>query len=164
VPGKSEFCQAVQLGDALVSRENGILDMDEFASRVLATTGQYGSRAAGAVFNWVRPRTDSPRETLLRLVVLDAGFPEPQVNLEVATEGGTCWLDLAWLEEMIDLEFHGGHHFRGRGPKDDLYRRRRLEALGWTVIEVTSADLRSPLSCLTVLASAFDAAGRRRTL
>jgi hypothetical protein len=155
--GSLGFCRAVQLGDALVRRKDPILTFECFADQLEQMRGRYGSRLPLDVFRWVRPRTDSPPETLLRLTVLAVGYPEPLVNPEIQLDGRSNWLDLAWAERKIDLEFHGNLHFEGSQPLGDLYRRRALEALGWTVIEATTSDLRSPKSLLARLAEAFAA-------
>jgi hypothetical protein len=135
--------------------------MEEFAAQVAAVRGQPGSRTAAELLAWVRPRTDSPKESSLRLIVLDAGYPEPEVNFEVVAHDWPHSLDLAWVEPMIDLEFQGGHHFSGEHRRGDLYRRRALEALGWTVVEVTGSDLRAPAAFLAQLSAAFESARRR---
>ena len=59
----------------------------------------------------VSTRTRSRAETWLRLTVIDAGLPQPEVNYDVA-EGGR-WLgqvDLAYPELRIAIEYEGEHH------------------------------------------------------
>jgi hypothetical protein len=162
VPGRREFCWCVQLADALTPRDGGLLTFDEFSSHLESTRGQHGSKTPLRVFRWVRPGTDSPKETVLRLIVLDAGFPEPAVNPVVQVANGTRRLDLGWLKEMIDLEFHGEQHFKdSQTARADLLRRGDLQAAGWLVVETTNADLLDPRRLLARLAAAFDEARRR---
>jgi hypothetical protein len=162
LPGKREFLQTLQLGDALVARDSkGLMAFDELAAFIDSACGWRGVRAARQVLPWVRPRTDSPRETWLRQLVLDLGFAEPDVNPDVWAEGRHLTLDLAWVSLRIDLEYHGEGHFGDpRRAKGDLYRRRVLETAGWIVVEVTSADLRNPAALAARLGAAFSRARR----
>jgi hypothetical protein len=157
VPGKREFLRALQLGDALVARDaRQILALHELAAFIQDTSGVRGFKAARMILPWVRAQTDSPRETWLRQVVIDLGFPEPAVNPEIRVEGRRFRPDLAWEIHRIDLEFHGEAHFSNpEQARSDVYRRRALQTAGWTVVEVTSADLRHPAALAARLAAAF---------
>jgi hypothetical protein len=159
VPGKREFLLAVQLADALVARRGrGVLDLAEFKQFIVEYGRGRWFAAARQVVDSVRAGTDSPKETWLRLVVVDLGFPEPQVNPEVWIRGRHLWLDLAWLAYLIDLEFQGLRHFSDpERAKSDVYRRRDLETHNWIVVEVTSSDLYRPAGLAARLSAAFAA-------
>jgi hypothetical protein len=160
--GDKELRWCVQLGDALVARKGGVMSIAEFASRLEDIRGSRSSRLPLAVFPLVRANTDSPMETSVRLTVGNAGFPEPAVNPLVVIKGRNRWPDLGWLEEKIDLEFHGDQHFADPDQaRKDLLRRRDFEASGWQVIETTAADLRRPNDFLARLARAFATAATR---
>ncbi|MDR2454302.1 MAG: hypothetical protein LBD51_07140 [Bifidobacteriaceae bacterium] len=164
-PDKRAFLQAIQLGDALVARSQGIIGLDEFAANLTSVPGGPGSQIAVKLFAWVRARTDSPRETFARLIVIDLGFPEPEVNPKVLVDGRSFYLDGGWIEEKIDLEYHGRGHFDDpRVAEGDVYRRRALLSANWVVIEVTNSDLYRPQAFAASLGAAFAAARRRAGL
>jgi hypothetical protein len=97
-PRKAAFLQAVQIGDQLVRRKNPLVEFDDFASYVASAARVRGVGIARSVFGWVRARTDSTMESWLRLIVWDAGFPDPVVNHPVTVVGKPRFLDLAWPE------------------------------------------------------------------
>ncbi|WP_162785738.1 endonuclease domain-containing protein [Microbacterium sorbitolivorans] len=91
-------------------------------------------------------RTDawSPRETKTRLILVDDGLPEPELNRDVFDEFGGflgC-VDLAYPEYKVAVEYQGQLH--GEQYARDLERIERLRAAGWTVIQVSSDTLRYP--------------------
>lgn len=84
----------------------------------------------------------SPKETWLRLVVIDAGYPPPTTQIPVVDKLGVIgWLDMGYEELRIALEYDGDQHRRDRRQYvKDQRRLRRLEAAGWVVIRVIAED------------------------
>lgn len=87
-------------------------------------------------------RARSRAETWLRLTVIDAGLPEPEVNYDVV-DGGR-WLgqvDLAYPELRIAIECEGQHHLTDPLQwAEDIARMDRLVEAGWRVIRVTTSQ------------------------
>jgi hypothetical protein len=155
---KAAFLESVQIGDQLLARSNPLVTYKEFAEYITALTDMHGARLARTVFDHVRARTDSTMESWLRLVVWDAGFPDPVVNHKVSVGERTRYLDLAWPELMIDLEFHGRQHFyEYEQARDDVTRRGQLQLAGWTTIEATESDLKKPGHLLQQIDALFTA-------
>jgi hypothetical protein len=162
-PRKAAFLEAVQIGDQLVMRKNPLVGFDDFAQYVGSATNMRGVRAARSVFGLVRARTDSTMESWLRLAVWDAGFPDPVVNHPVTVAGKSRFLDLAWPELGIDLEFHGRQHFyEYEQAYGDLARRNQLQLGGWVLVEATESDLMSPGGLLQRLGAVFAAQRAKR--
>jgi hypothetical protein len=86
---------------------------------------------------------DSPRESGLRLWLLDAGFPRPETQIPVLA-GSTCpvaFLDMGWRDFKVAVEYDGDHHRKSRRQYvKDIARLRMLESLGWIVIRVITED------------------------
>jgi hypothetical protein len=104
----------------------------------------------------VRERVDSPKETELRLLLVLAGFPEPETNVDVLDDAGG-WIaraDLTYRAFKIALEYVGKQH--ANDPKQwarDIRRRELLDAAGWRTIVITARDLaRFPRQTLTRVA------------
>lgn len=85
----------------------------------------------------------SPRETWLRLLYLDAGFPRPKTQVGVF-EGQ--WkvirrLDMGWEDFMVASEYDGDQH---RTDRAQYVRDQRLmpkvARLGWEVVRVIKED------------------------
>jgi hypothetical protein len=153
------FLDLVVLGDALMRRHKPMLGHDEFITCLDSMAGSAGIAVVRAVASHLRPGTDSNHETWTRLIVVDAGFPVPTVNLAIRNAEGRVlrYLDLAWEEYQVDLEFQGRQHFDDPyAARRDMDRRNFLHALGWTVLETSTEDLRSPDRLIARLAVAFE--------
>lgn len=94
----------------------------------------------------VLPNVWSPMETVLRLLLVQAGVPLPQANLRIGLPGGgSAHLDLAWEAAMVGLEYNGEIHYRDRRAYgDEMHRINRLQDLGWQLRLVVAEDLRDP--------------------
>ncbi len=96
----------------------------------------------------VRHGVDSPMESRLRLLIVLAGLPEPEVGRTVYdTDGG--WLarpDLSYPDLKIAIEYDGRNHLLDSNQwRRDIRRRENLEREGWLVRVITAADvLRAP--------------------
>ena len=131
----------VVVGDAMVRRGRTTpRELVEATDRAGGRWVRHARRAAGLV----RARVDSPKETELRLLLVFAGFPEPEINKDVLDEAGG-WIacpDLAYRALKIALEYDGRHHADDpRQWEKDIRRRELLDAAGWRVIVVTNRDL-----------------------
>ena len=85
----------------------------------------------------------SPRETWLRLVLIDAGFPRPQTQIPVARDDGRSYyfLDMGWREVMVAVEYDGEQHRLDRGVyRNDLTRSEYIADMGWRRIRVIAGD------------------------
>lgn len=134
----------VVLGDAVL--RHGWADLVELSARAARPRRRGAARMRAAVA-LLEPRTDSPMETRLRLLLIRAGLGRPAVNLDVIVDGD--WLarpDLSYPALRIAIEYDGDHHRTDRRQwLRDIGRRRVLEDAGWLVIVVTADDvLRRP--------------------
>ena len=87
----------------------------------------------------VRPRTDSPAETELRLDVMAHGLPEPQVNLDIFDAHGRRIAigDLAYPEYCVLVEYDGEQHRTDDAQyARDVDRLDDLARAGWRVVRV----------------------------
>jgi hypothetical protein len=155
-PRKAAFLESIQIGDRLMARHDPLIAHEEFAAYIGSLTNARGVRLARSMSGFVRARTDSTMETWLRLVVWDAGFPDPMVNYPVTAAGQSRFLDLAWPELRIDLEFHGRQHFyEWEQAYGDVQRRGQLQMEGWVTVEATEEQLISPGKLLHRLGAVF---------
>lgn len=92
----------------------------------------------------VRLGSRSAMETRSRLMVVRAGLPEPEMNLELYSPSGK-WLgmgDLGWKEQRVVGEYQGVQfHSRERDRRHDDLRRIRIEKGDWRYLEILSADV-----------------------
>lgn len=145
--GSLSIRELVVMGDGLVTRKRPAATMAQLRAAVDASTGVRGIRKLRVAIEYIRPRTDSGRETELRLVVLDAGIREPEINGEIRDADGTVIAhgDMLWRRERVILEYDGPQHFDDPWQiRIDLERIARLESLGWRVIRVDAALFARP--------------------
>jgi hypothetical protein len=84
----------------------------------------------------------SPRESRIRLWLIDAGMPIPETQIPVVD--GTrpvAFLDMGWEEFKVAVEYDGDHHRKDRRQYvKDIARIRMLEEMGWIIIRVIAED------------------------
>lgn len=85
---------------------------------------------------------ESPKESWLRLLVVDGGLPVPETQIPVWENGFPfAYLDMGWRHIQLALEYDGDQHRTDRRQYlTDLRRIPRLESLGWEVIRVVAED------------------------
>ncbi|SDQ06377.1 hypothetical protein SAMN02800687_0085 [Curtobacterium sp. UNCCL20] len=126
--------------------------------------GDRGITSARSALDRIRVGAESRRETIMRLVVTDAGFPEPQLTVNVHAADGRFIgrVDMAWPELRIALEYDGDHHRTDRSAFErDRARGNDFTVEGWIVIRTTAVDVRRTASFLEQLRRAFENALQR---
>jgi hypothetical protein len=84
----------------------------------------------------------SPKETWLRLLLIDAGLPAPTTQIPVVDGySALAFLDMGWREFGVAAEYDGDHH-RSDRPQyvKDQWRLRKLAELGWMIVRVIAED------------------------
>jgi hypothetical protein len=90
------------------------------------------------------PAPDSPQESRLRLRCHDAGLPPPTLQFPVFDSRGRPrrWLDLAWEEAKVALEYDGEEGHTGRtNMRSDRRRHNFLQDDGWAMYYATDLDV-----------------------
>lgn len=119
--------------------------------------GARGIQRARAALPLTDAGAQSPRESWLRLLLIDAGYPRPATQIPVFDGHTTAFVDLGWDEPKIGLEYEGAHHQSDRGQHvRDIGRYDMLEALGWLIIRVVKEHSRA-----YILRRVHDAFSRR---
>ncbi|GAA1447254.1 hypothetical protein [Leifsonia poae] len=139
----------VVVGDFLVTGDqpySGIppsSTIDRMAAAVRRHGRRRGVRDLRCALERIRYGSMSPQETRLRLALIDAGLPEPKLNMRVVDPEGRllALIDLAYPEHRVAIEYLGDHHRREKSTyRNDIARREMLSDLGWSVIFVTGGD------------------------
>lgn len=89
----------------------------------------------------MRVGADSAPETLMRLAMLDAGLPEPELQLTLWPGPGSPSADAGYRTNRVALQYDGAHHLDEVQRRRDGRRDKAFEAAGWTVLVVTQADM-----------------------
>lgn len=131
---------AVALLDAMAGRPVGAAALREALQRRNRPRGAVALRHA---LTRVRAGVRSPMETRARLMFVDAGFPEPEVNAPLTDAAGE-WIaegDLVWHRQRLVGEYQGEPHADRRRRSADAFRQSLVEAHDWRVKELWAEDL-----------------------
>ena len=105
--------------------------------------GHRNIRRARQALALVDAGAESPRETWLRLLLINTGYPRPETQIPVSGEYGELLavLDMGWEDIKLGVEYEGDHHRTDRRQfHRDIARYEALSDLGWIVIRVTADD------------------------
>ena len=87
--------------------------------------------------------SDSPQESLLRLAIVRAGLPEPELNVPIIDDAGARHHepDLSYREYRIGIEYEGELHGDEGQIVRDIARSEKYTALGWTEVRVSKRHM-----------------------
>lgn len=150
--GRCTVHELVVLGDAIVTAADNYPDrrlpgplasLDELGETVERWAGRSGAAALRAALPRIRERVESPRETDMRLFIVDAGMPEPEVQVEVRDPQSGLLLgraDLAHREARVVEEYEGEGHRSKEQWDRDIQKNRAFERIGLRTVRATNRD------------------------
>jgi hypothetical protein len=105
-------------------------------------SGARGLRQLRAVLPRVDPGAESPKETWLRLLLVDSGLPVPTTQIPVQENWRLIGLlDMGWEQYKVAAEYDGDQHRKSRRQYvHDMHRLKKLQRLGWIVVRVIAED------------------------
>jgi hypothetical protein len=115
-------------------------DVELLAHRYSGRKGIERARRAMELFD---AGAQSPKESWLRVVLIQAGLPRPQTQIPVLDEFGSAvaYLDMGWEDVKVAVEYDGEQHRTDRRQYIwDVRRLEMLERLGWIVVRVVAGD------------------------
>jgi hypothetical protein len=150
--------------DGLVRRQKPVTTMAALQRAVAGRSGARGYRNLVEALPHVRERTDSARETMLRLLIIRAGMPEPIINAPIRSRTGdiVAHADLAYPEFNLVLEYDGDQHRTDRAQYYlDINRLERITREGWRVMRINLKHMASPTILAAAIREALADAGRQ---
>lgn len=117
------------------------------ASDALSLVERYprarGLRRSKVALRLMDPGAQSPKETWLRLVLIDAGLPPPRTQILITDGFNEAFIDMGYDEPMVGLDYDGQHHSTDRGQYvHDIGRAELIERQGWIDIHVVAEHSR----------------------
>jgi very-short-patch-repair endonuclease len=135
------FIEAVVAVD--MALHNRLTSLPRLRDYVAAHAAFRGAAQARKVVKLAEPRSESPMETRLRLLLINAGLPRPQAQAELRDERAAfvARVDLYYPDQRLAIEYDGSTH------RDSLVadnrRQNRLLAAGYRLLRFTAADVQS---------------------
>lgn len=118
--------------------------------------GHRNIRNARKALALIDPGAQSPKESWLRLLVVEAGYPPPQTQIPIYGSYGELVgiVDMGWEAFKLALEYEGEHHRTAAQFAKDVARYDTMTTdLDWLIIRVTNQD--TPGGVLGRLAAAW---------
>lgn len=141
--GDAFVCQRTSAGGKGFPDPPPLATLDQLRAAIDAGR-RPGVGALRDAFGRIRTGSWSRLETWVRLILIDAGLPEPALNVDVYSDAGLflgC-IDLAYPDLKIAIEYEGAHHWRTADQfQRDIDRLDRLVENGWRIVRLTKTHV-----------------------
>ncbi|MDZ7882329.1 MAG: hypothetical protein U5N53_05190 [Mycobacterium sp.] len=129
------------LDDLAAATGVNAIDVLTLASRY---AGLRGIRRARVALGLMDAGSQSPRETWLRLLLIDARFPTPRTQIRVTDGVNVAHLDMGYDELRVGFDYDGAVHQTDRRRfVHDIGRAELIEQQGWIDIHVVAEHSRA---------------------
>ncbi|GAA2533845.1 hypothetical protein [Mycolicibacterium diernhoferi] len=144
-PARTAFDLARRLPRAdAIERLDALMNASPFSIEDAMLLTKVHPRARGLVrareaLPFVDGGAESPKESWLRMLFIDAGLPVPTTQFVVYRADGVYIrrIDMVWEDYKIGAEYDGEQHLTSREQyARDVWTRGELQKLGWYVIHV----------------------------
>jgi Protein of unknown function (DUF559) len=116
-----------------------VQDLREMLRRHPKMQGIVKARAA---VDLIRLGADSAPETFLRLAMMDAGLPEPELQVQIVPgDSYSPAADLGYRRQRIAIQYDGGHHLTREQQSRDNRRDAAFHFAGWRYFKFNVDDL-----------------------
>lgn len=105
--------------------------------------GARGLRKLRQALDLIDPGAQSPQETRIRILLINAGLPRTRTQIPVFDPLDGCWyfIDMGWEHGRVGVEYEGAYHQTDRGRYvRDIKKRDALTRLGWRIVWVLKED------------------------
>ncbi len=118
------------------------LTHDDFSASLPRYFRRRGVRQLRGLVALADARAESPGESWMRLEIVDAGLPIPELQWSIKQDGRELFrLDLAYPRARVCVEYDGEEFHDSPDRKDADHKRRDwLRSRGWTVIVVKKGN------------------------
>lgn len=136
---------------------------DVLTRRLYERADRRGTNQAYTLLELATGLPESPPESWMMLVLVDAGFPPPRSQYSVCNLDGRALyrLDHAWEEVRVAVEYDG-YAAHAERVAEDAARDDDLRRRGWAVVHADARDLADPTRLISRLRTAFNRSSRTR--
>ena len=131
----------VAAGDYIIHWRWPLCSLNELQQAVARYPGRKGRATLRMALTLLDERSESPRESLLRVMLVIGGISGLQANLTVRVRGMNFRIDLAIPRYKLALEYQGEHHNDPVQWRKDMTKREVLATEGWHTMEINANDL-----------------------
>ncbi|MDQ0663543.1 hypothetical protein QFZ35_002041 [Arthrobacter ulcerisalmonis] len=140
----------IALGDQLIRQPRQELELrsqpwstvQELREMLTRHPKMQGIVKARAAVEMIRAGADSAPETFLRLAMIDAGLPEPELQVQIIPgDSYSPAADLGYRRHRIAIQYDGGHHLTREQQSRDNRRDAAFFSAGWRYFKFNADDL-----------------------
>lgn len=143
--GSLSVTELTVITDRLLSRRHPLSTRSELEAVHRRQLGGRGSPARRQSLDLASDGSESPRESELRVLLVMAGLPTPECNVEIFDgRRFVARVDMLYRDARVIIEYDGDYHRDPRQWSKDQARRAELESLGYRVTVVTARDFDTP--------------------
>jgi very-short-patch-repair endonuclease len=137
--GRNPLTEGVVAADLFLHAK--LVTIAELRTYIAEHPGVKGIARLRRVVDLAEPKAESPMETRLRMLLVLAGLPKPEVQVPIHDDLGRFLArpDLLYRDRRLAIEFDGGNH-RDR-MVDDNRRQNRIIGTGYHLLRFTAADV-----------------------
>ena len=137
--GRNPLTEAVVSADLFLHAE--LVSLDDLLHHVAGHSGAWGIARLRRVVDLAEPKSESAMESRLRMVLVTAGLPKPEVQIDIHDDGGRFLgrPDLLYRRQRLAIEYDGGNH-RDRMVEDNR-RQNGLVGAGYRLLRFTAGDV-----------------------
>jgi hypothetical protein len=139
--------ELVAVGDYLAHWRHPYATLTQLTDAAAVYRGRRGRALIRTALPLLRTGSESPRESMLRVIIVLAGLPEPECNLEIFDPHGLFLArgDLVYRRYKLLLEYQGDYHRTDKHQwRRDITRLARVEDHDWKILQYTDDDLKTP--------------------
>lgn len=107
-----------------------------------------GLRRVDRLLDLVDAGAESPKESWLRMLLINAAYPRPATQIPVLGADGypRYYLDMGWEQIKVAVEYDGEHHREDPvAYRKDIIRMEYLAGLHWIVVRVVKGQNRNQI-------------------
>lgn len=137
--GRDPLTERVVAADAFLHA--GLVSLAELRTYLVKHPRARGIARLGRVVDLAEPNAESPMETRLRMLLILAGLPRPEVQISIDDDDGRFLgrPDLLYRRQRLAIEYDGDNH-RDRLVHDNR-RQNGLVDAGFRLLRFTAADV-----------------------
>ncbi|WP_167494190.1 hypothetical protein [Microbacterium hydrothermale] len=139
--------QLTAVADRLISRRAPLATREDLERTHRRFLGGRGSKRRRLAVDFADDGSESPKESELRVLLIMAGLPAPETNVEIYDGSRfVARVDLLYRFARQIIEYDGDHHRDPDQWSRDQMRRAERESLGYRMTVVTRRDFDDPIA------------------
>lgn len=135
----------VAVTDAALDHRHPLVTRDDLLEATIRFRGGRGAELRREALELCDDHSESPRESMVRVLIVLAGLPRPECNVEIYDHGRfVARVDMLYPDAKLIIEYDGDYHRDPDQWSRDQIRRAELESLGYRFMTVTRRDFDDP--------------------